>query len=127
MDLNLELDPKASSVWSGVPLWLLMLIQWILGLGATALLATVAALFWPVAAVYFHGLAHTNKAAQHVLAILAFLIGIILYGLFLTVFLIVGLVFWVVWIIQDINAVSAHTARPKLFNEYFRGLFTFAE
>lgn len=120
-----SLVPKASSVWSGLPLWLLLLIQYLMGLAATATLAIVGALFWPVAAVYYYGIAASNKSGQHAVAIIAFIIAIILYGITLTVFLIIGIVLWVVWIIKDIDAVTSNTERPKLFHEYYSGLNIF--
>ena len=115
-----------TSVWSGLPTWILILAEWLLGLGVTCLFAIVAALIWPVAAVYHHGMANTHRFVQHCLAVLMFMIGIILYGLTLAVFSVIGLALWIVWIINDINALSSHTLRPKLFNDYCTGLFTFA-
>lgn len=120
-------DPHASSVWSGLPHWLLLLVQWLVGLGATSVLAIVASLFWPVAAIYYHDIGASHKHGQAALAVLGFVIALILMGIFLTIFLIIGLVFWVMWIIKDIAAVNSHTTRPKLFHDYYRGLFTFAE
>lgn len=121
------LDPKPESIWSGLPIWMLALLQWITGLLIATMLAAITALFWPVAAIYYHAIFRSHKTVQAILAVTGFIAAIIFYPLVFAILLIIAMVLWVLWIIKDAAAIEAHSIRPKIGPEYLLGLPVFAD
>ncbi len=105
---------------------MLLLVEFLIGLTVIESLVFAIALFWIVAAVYFYKILSGHSWAQHILALLGFLVGLVVSPFVYLVLTVVGLVLWIVWIYQDIVAVVNDAKRPKLISQYFRGLFTYA-